>query len=60
MAGKEPGKGVPYRLTPRAESDLEEIWLYTFKTWSPEQADRYHNDIVDRLACCARQSAERH
>jgi len=47
MAGKEPGKGAPYRLTPRAESDLEEIWLYTFKTWSPQQADRYHNDIVD-------------
>lgn len=22
--------------------DLEEIWLYTFETWSLEQADRYH------------------
>ena len=22
--------------------DLEEIWLYTFTTWTQEQADRYH------------------
>ena len=41
-----PDDGVAYRLTPQAEADLEEIWLYTFKTWSLEQADRYHNDIV--------------
>ena len=25
-----------------AIQDLEEIWLYTFVTWSQEQADRYH------------------
>jgi len=31
---------------PLAESDLEEIWRYTFKTWSMEQADRYHAGIV--------------
>jgi toxin ParE1/3/4 len=36
-----------YRLSPRAEADLEEIWLYTFKTWSLEQADAYHADIVE-------------
>lgn len=35
-----------FRLTPRAISDLEEIWRYTFKTWSADQADRYHNDII--------------
>lgn len=40
-------KPSPYRLTPRAETDLEEIWVYTFKTWSMAQADRYHNDIVE-------------
>ena len=41
------GKSNTYRLTPRAETDLENIWLYTFKTWSLEQADRYHNGIVE-------------
>jgi toxin ParE1/3/4 len=29
-----------------ALQDLEEIWLYTFNTWSQEQADRYHSLIV--------------
>ena len=41
-----PGSGHAYRLSPLAEADLEDIWLYTFKNWSPEQADRYHNAIV--------------
>ena len=36
----------PYRLTPQAERDLEEIWFYTFENWSAEQADRYHNQIM--------------
>lgn len=35
-----------YRLSPLAERDLEEIWSYTARTWSREQADRYHADIV--------------
>lgn len=42
-----PGSGDAYRLSPLAESDLEEIWVYTFKNWSLEQADRYHNAIVE-------------
>lgn len=42
-----PGSGRGWRLSPRAEFDLEEIWLHTFNIWSPEQADRYHNAIVD-------------
>jgi toxin ParE1/3/4 len=36
----------PYRLSPLAEADLEEIWLYTRKHWSLEQADTYHNSLV--------------
>jgi toxin ParE1/3/4 len=36
----------PYRLSPLAEADLEEIWLYTLKNWSLEQADTYHNSLV--------------
>ena len=29
--------------------DLEEIWLYTFQTWSIEQADRYHSLIYNEI-----------
>ena len=36
-----------YKLFPLARADLEEIWLYTLKTWSPSQADSYHQKIVD-------------
>jgi toxin ParE1/3/4 len=36
----------PYRLSPLAEADLEEIWLYTLKHWSMEQADTYHRKLV--------------
>ena len=35
-----------YKLTPAAAADLEEIWVYTFKTWSLEQADSYHGSII--------------
>lgn len=35
-----------YRLSPLAEADLEEIWLYTLQYWSIEQADSYHRDLV--------------
>lgn len=41
-----PAEARPYRLSRQAEADLEEIWLYSFKTWSIEQADRYHNDLM--------------
>lgn len=29
------------RLTPQARADLDDIWTYTARTWSPGQADRY-------------------
>jgi len=39
-----------FKITEKAGSDLEGIWLYTFQNWSIEQADRYYelimNDIV--------------
>lgn len=36
-----------YVLSPMAEADLEEIWLYTSQEWSAEQAEVYTNDIID-------------
>lgn len=29
--------------------DLEDIWLYTFHTWSIEQADRYHSLLIKEI-----------
>ncbi len=31
-----------FELTPRAERDLKDIWLYTAREWSVEQAENYH------------------
>ena len=36
-------------LLEEAIKDLEEIWLYTFTTWSQEQADRYHSLITKEI-----------
>ena len=35
-----------YRLAPRAEGDLENIWLYTLERWSQNQADNYYADLI--------------
>lgn len=35
-----------YRLAPAAERDLENIWLYTWQQWGPEQADRYIDTLT--------------
>ena len=32
-----------------AIQDLEEIWFYTLKNWSIEQADRYHSLIIKEV-----------
>lgn len=40
---------MKYRLSEEAARDLENIWLYTFQTWSPEQADRYYNLLLDEI-----------
>ena len=44
-----PKPNTEYRLSPRASSDLEAIWLYSFETWSADQADTYHMQITARL-----------
>ena len=36
-----------YQLTPLAEADLEDFWVYTLHEWSVEQADSYINDVID-------------
>jgi len=44
-----PPDARPYRLSPLAEIDLEEIWLYTLKNWSLDQAERYHGQIMTAI-----------
>ncbi len=34
-----------YRLTPEADTDLVEIWFYTFETWGIEQANKYLGNL---------------
>lgn len=38
-----------YRLSPLAESDLEQIWLYTLNEWSLDQANLYLGQIMDAI-----------
>lgn len=40
---------MKFRLSRKAEEDLEGIWLYTLETWSKEQADRYLSLIFDEI-----------
>ncbi|MER8375572.1 type II toxin-antitoxin system RelE/ParE family toxin [Mesorhizobium sp. M1406] len=48
-----PNESRQYRLSPLAEADLEDIWLYTFKHWSLERADRYHHDLIGAIEALA-------
>ena len=38
-----------YRLTHSAKSDLIEIWNYTVDNWGEKQAEKYLQDIEDKL-----------
>ncbi|HEV8081445.1 MAG TPA: type II toxin-antitoxin system RelE/ParE family toxin [Chitinophagaceae bacterium] len=42
-------KPLPFAISKKAVSDLEEIWLYTVRKWSVDQADRYYNLIFDEV-----------
>ena len=38
-----------FKISREAQNDLEKIWVYTFETWSIEQADRYINQIFEEI-----------
>ena len=40
---------MAYKISVKAAEDIENIWLYTFKNWSLEQADRYVELIFDEI-----------
>lgn len=35
-----------YRFTRKAVEDLNQIWEYSFETWSEEQADLYYHMLI--------------
>lgn len=43
-------KSAEYRLTPEATRDMETIWLYTFKEWGLEQANRYTDKLTEAFS----------
>jgi toxin ParE1/3/4 len=45
---------VNYRISNKAVSDLDEIWIYTFKNWSIQQADRYYDLIISEIEYLAK------
>jgi toxin ParE1/3/4 len=44
-----PSVSSRYRLSPGARADLEDIWRYTAEHWSIDQADHYHNLLMDGI-----------
>ena len=45
---------MKYKISKEAEKDLEKIWLYTFETWSLEQADYYYDLLMDEIEYLAK------
>lgn len=45
---------MSYFISEKAKQDIENIWLYTYETWSLEQADRYYNLILDEIEFIAK------
>jgi toxin ParE1/3/4 len=42
-------KKLVLHISSEALSDLEEIWIYTRKKWSKDQADRYYSLLIDEI-----------
>ncbi|WP_417359759.1 type II toxin-antitoxin system RelE/ParE family toxin [Galbibacter sp.] len=38
-----------YQISKQAIDDLNDIWVYTFRKWSKEQADRYYDLIIGEI-----------
>ncbi|MFP3593708.1 type II toxin-antitoxin system RelE/ParE family toxin [Chryseobacterium sp. SIMBA_038] len=40
---------MKYKISKEASKDLEKIWLYTFETWSVQQADHYFDLLMNEI-----------
>ncbi len=38
-----------YRISKQAIEDLNDIWIYTLRKWSKEQADRYYDLMINEI-----------
>jgi len=47
-----------FKISVEAQKDIEKIWLYTFETWSIEQADRYINQIFEEIEYISKKPAQ--
>jgi len=45
--------GRGYLVSPQAETDLADIWLHGFQSWSADQADQYYLDLINRFELLA-------
>ncbi len=53
---------IRYRLSPAAQNDLEEIWLYSAQNWSNRQAGHYTamlNKSLDQILAMPELAPER-
>ena len=40
---------MKYKISSKAQSDLINIWEFTFDNWSIDQADRYYKLLIDKI-----------
>ncbi|MEO1049869.1 MAG: type II toxin-antitoxin system RelE/ParE family toxin [Bacteroidota bacterium] len=45
---------MSYKISAKAKVDLIDIWEFTNKRWSQEQADRYYQIIIDTITEAAK------
>lgn len=38
-----------YSFHPHADEQLDEIWLYSYRTWGEQQADKYIDELYELL-----------
>ena len=43
-----------YQVSPLAGEDLDGIWVYTYETWSREQADHYYSLLINAFELLGR------
>ena len=45
---------IKFELSQLAQNDLEDVWIYTVKNWSINQANRYYKLIIEEInALCS-------
>ena len=42
-----------FRLYPKAQKDMEAVWLYSMSQWGPEQAGKYVDDLAGAFVLLA-------